>query len=228
MKDIEKDLKRAQDRSIEFYARSTQQQAEPVAKGTEAEQIDSARDEKPKANEKPPSADGEEYLLVGEAGTQETVTVHEQKHSKNGKNGKIGNGTGKMGKAAISSGPAGVIKHTVQKTRRAQDGSDKSDNTKSAAGDTTEDEEEDSMDTNVTISQQDLQCLLKPMQDLSLLQQPTYVGPLTAILDRLSINHKAYQTAVENKDQAFFSALKLQEDPPAADVLPPVGSTPDE
>jgi len=82
------------------------------------------------------------------------------------------------------------------------------------------------MDTNVAISQQDLQCLLRPMQDLSLLQQIQYVGPLKAILDRLSIDHKEYQTAVETKNQAFFSALRLHDDAGLEnEVWPAVGKS---
>jgi len=166
---------------------------------------------------------------VGEGGTQESVSASSQEDPKQNtpatknRTSKIGGGKdGKIGKRSAP-GRLGIRKPAVTKSRKVQEGSDKSDKsdlTRSAGGDTTD---EEAMDTNITISQQDLHCLLQPMKDPNLLQQPTYVGPLTAILDRLGIDRKAYQAAIDNKDQSFFSGLKIYEDR-VDDVLPQVGS----
>ena len=66
---IETDLKKAQEKAVEFYARSTQAKSE---KDAEPAQPDSARDGKP----------NEEYTIVGETPEEQKAANAVPKHSK--------------------------------------------------------------------------------------------------------------------------------------------------
>lgn len=210
---VEADLKKAQEKSVEFYARSTQKKTDDKDdkqdKETESLPPDSARDRN--------SADGnqtghvEDFLLVGDPPAGDPLKVQAAKApAQIDTTGRRKKASSKIGKAQTDTSPPGVQKR-IGKARKIKDGSGSaSEATKSAA----ESSDEEAMETepsSATISQQDLQWMLRPLQDASLLQQVQYIGPLTIILDKLGINHQVYQQAIETKNQSFFSSLQLHD-----------------
>lgn len=214
MKDIEKELKRAQDKSIEFYARSTSQgKAEPV-------QAAAAADPEKKANEaeEAETHNNEDNFVMVEATTK--GQQHEDK---------------KTGKSTISkdtrrqtpqTGPP-IQKPLVTKIRRKTHGeadSDKSSTTRSVQCESEEEDTEMAAGPKA-ITQAEMQHMLQPMQDPGLLQQPSYVGVLTSILGKLNMNHKEYETASTEKNQSFFSGVVLHQSGEDDSPFPAVGQT---